>query len=317
MRYHPLNYEQLNMTASTLLPNDLEVQSYSFAYWERALFQRACYSLIIEEDEILKGDVRDFFYYVLFRNGFVTFYEDKEFGKIFQPCSLYGFNVYYQPTECMVANPRINIGSKRLTIGSECELIKLTPDFIGVWDIIEYYASKLAALDPAVDISIVNSKVPFIMHGKTKGAVSTLKKIIDQIIEGKKAIFFDDRAIPDLKDGTSPIDMLDRPHLANSYITDKLLEDRHKLLTEFDNEIGIPIPVEKKERLITGESEQKRFESQARITIWKECLDTTFNVVNERYGTNFRVKTRMEVEEDGREGDINRDVPVSSEPSNE
>lgn len=298
MKYTPLNYSELNSVASTISPTDINYSSYSFGYWERALFQRACYSLKITEPTILKGDVLDFFYYSLFKFGFLAFWDDSKYGKIFNPCTLYGFDIYYQPTEAIITNPRLQgATSRRYRIGEECEVIKLSPDYMGIWDIIQYYAMKLSSIDPAIDVSVQNSKVPFILTGRTKGAIATLKKMVDQIIGGKSAIFIDERILPDLKDGQSPINFLDRPQLKNSYVTDMLLRDMQTILNSFDAEIGIPtVPYEKKERMVVSEAESKEMESQARVTIWKDCLSSSFEVVNEKYGTNFNVETRLEID---------------------
>lgn len=309
MTYTPLNYGELNAVASTISPTDINYNSYSFGYWERALFQRACYSLKITEPEILNGDILDFFYYCLFKFGYVAFWDDAVYGKIFNPCTLYGYDVYYQPTEAIITNPRLKGDtSRRYKIGSECEVIKLSPDYMGIWDIIQYYSMKLSSLDPAIDVSVQNSKVPFILTGRTKGGIATLKKMVDQLIGGKSAIFLDERVLPDLKDGQSPINFLDRPQLKNSYVTDLLLRDMQTILNSFDAEIGIPtVPYEKKERMVVSEAESKEMESQARITIWKECLSSSFDVVNSHFGTDFKVETRLEVDrkENIQNGEIN------------
>ena len=51
----------------------------------------------------------NFLYYCLMRYGYVGYWNDETYGKIFQPCGLRGYNVYYQPTNIIVSNPKIKI----------------------------------------------------------------------------------------------------------------------------------------------------------------------------------------------------------------
>ena len=43
-----------------------------------------------------------------------------------------------------------------LEIGKECEIIKLTPDYMGIWDVITYYAEKLACMDDVLGAIVTN-----------------------------------------------------------------------------------------------------------------------------------------------------------------
>ena len=70
--YTPLNYQQINIAAGSYTPSD--VKSYNnktFAFWERALFQRAQSVLDFEVPEAWDGKVKDFFLYCLFKYGFI------------------------------------------------------------------------------------------------------------------------------------------------------------------------------------------------------------------------------------------------------
>ena len=89
------------------------------------------------------------------------------------------------------------------------------------------------------------------------------------------------------------MEFMDRPHLKESYITDKLLIDRQTLLQEFDREVGIAtVPYHKKERMTEYESESSQEESQARITIWLECLNESLEKVNIHYNKDFYAERR-------------------------
>lgn len=309
MSYIPMNYQNINVTYGQNQPNDVQLNASNVDYWERVLFQRACYSIVLNTDNEFDGRAKNFLFYCLFKYGYVSIWKDESYGLVFSPAGLKGYNVYYQPTTCILSNPTFK-KTKYLKIGEECELIQLTPDYRGIWDTITYYANKLATLDPAIDVSIINSKVPFILYGRSKAARESLKKLIDNINKGLSSIFVDSR-LRDDTDGKSPVEMLDRPHLKETYLTDKILQDRMTLMQEFDREIGIStVPYQKKERMVEYEASSAIEESQARVTIWIECLNQSFKRVNEKYGTNFSAERRSTINGSS-ESDVNRSGKLS------
>ena len=69
-------------------------------------------------------------------------YTDK-YGVICQDCGLSGFDVFYQPTRCIIANPHLP-GLKEFKIHENCEIIKLQPDYGSVMDLVTTYADLMA-----------------------------------------------------------------------------------------------------------------------------------------------------------------------------
>lgn len=287
MGYFPLNYEQINITSGTHLPNT--VKSYNnrtFAFWERALFQRACSTLIITMPEEWKKN-KDLLYWCLFRYGFCCCGKDNDFGvgKWFNPCSLKGFDFYYRPTTAIVCNPYLKDETGKeadasFTIGEDVELLKLTPDYMGIWDVIYYYAGKLAVADVAINSAIINSKFAFMIGGKNKAANEVMKKMFDKINQGEPAVFFDAKLANDGMDKEEPWQFLDRK-VKESYIVTDLLRDFQTILNNFDTEVGIPtIPYEKKERMVTSEAESRQIDATSRSVIWYDTLKQSFDIAN-------------------------------------
>ena len=286
MSYIPLNFNQINMAAGYNIPSTLKNRdNRSFAYWERSLFQRVC--SIIEFKNLPKswdGRPKNLFYYCLYKFGYLAIFNNTKFGLSFQPCTLSGYNFYYASTNCIVSNPAL-VQSLNLEIGKDCELLQLSPDYAGLWDIIDYYAEKLSLMDCAINVALVNCKYPYILGGKTKGAVQALKKIVDQVNKGESAIFYDSRISDDMQTDSSPFQDW---HNTQDYITDKLLQDFQTIINNFDTEIGIPtVPYQKKERMVQSEAESKETESATRCTTWVNCLNESFKVINEHFGTNM------------------------------
>ena len=64
----------------------------------------------------------------------------------------------------------------------------------------------------------------------------------------------------------------------------------------FDAEIGIvTIPYNKKERMVTSEAESRQGDALARITVWNDCLNQCFDIINTKYGTNMKSSIRHDM----------------------
>lgn len=291
----PVNYNKIRNINATYQPSSVKYfKTKVFQFWQRALFQRACSTIILELPDEWSGSVTDFLYYCLMRFGYVAVFDDPELGKVFNPAQLTGINFWYQPTKAIIANPAIK-RSLELKIGQECELLKLTPDYIGIFDIINLHAEKLALMDCALNMSIINNKFAFLISAKNKAAAEALKKIFDQINEGNPAVFFDKKLADDPATKSEPWQFLERSNLKQSYLTDQQLQDFQTILNNFDSEIGIPtIPYQKSERMVTSEADSRIIDSTARISIWKDCLDRSMKIINDKYDLNLSCSLRYD-----------------------
>lgn len=297
--YSPLDYQAINLIEGTHKPSTKILNSWSFNYWCRSLFHRAI--SVIDFTIPWIGGQRDSILYWLFRNGFVSVFDTVDYGLIAQECTLGGYTIYLQPAYFIIANPYSDKISGIYGIGDAVvdnaigsgELLKLTPDFRGVWDIITYYASKLALLSQAIDISIDVNKTPNILGARSKAGAETLKKVIDKVNEGNSLVVYD-KAIGD--DDTDPFISVYRDHIKDSYITDLQLRDIQTLLNMFDGEVGIPTtPQDKKERMVTYEATSRVADSQSRLRVWVKSLNNSMEVINKRYGTSMSADINKEV----------------------
>lgn len=283
MNYIPMNYHNINVGAGTYSPSAVKAyNNLTFGYWVRALFQRAQSILEFDLPENWSGNVKDFFMYCLFKYGFIAVFDTEEFGFAFQPCGLSGYNFYYQPTQAIVSNPKLN---RTFVIGSDCEIIKLTPDYMGIWDILEYYAERFSTLDNAINMSLINCKTPYILGAKNKTASSALKKILDKINKGEPAVVFDEKLMNDPNSKDTPFQLLELlRNPKEAYITSDQLADFQTILNNFDNEIGIPtLPYQKKERMITDEATMRMYDGCARSLTWYNTLISSIDNVNKLY----------------------------------
>ena len=292
--YFPLNYEKINIGAGTYNPSPVKAyNNITFNYWYRWLFQRATSVFDFTLPEEWQGKTKDFFLYCLFKFGFLMITELPEYGMIFNPCTLSGYDLYYQPRRCLCQNPAFK-KSLDLEIGKDCELLKMTPDYFGVVDIVAYYAEKLSTLDGAINMSLINNKFAFLLVAKNKPMAEALKKVMDKINAGEPTIITDRKVFNDKVDGEEPWQFLERPNLKQSYITTDQLADFNTILNNFDAEIGIPsLPYQKKERMVTSEAESRKIDSSAKSIVWYECLQSSIDNIHELYpGLQLDVKMR-------------------------
>lgn len=311
--YMPLNYNQINDVEGHLQPSMLKYcNSVTYAYWQRSLFQRAISTIEFKNlPDTWGGSVKDFFYWCIFSYGFVGVFDSIEFGLSFQPGSLRGFDLYYQPVFFKTANPKLTNQQNEFEIHKECEIIKLCPDYRGIWDIICYYAMLLSALDSGINMSIVNNKFAWLLGAKNKAAAESLKKAIDKINSGEPAVVLDQSLLAqDPQSKEEPWSFLERSNLKQSYLTTDQLMDRSTLLSSFDAEIGIrSLPYNKKERLVTAEAESREQDSTARLMVWKATLNSSLELVNKMFNTNIKAELTYEGGEDNVPEQDNPDRP--------
>lgn len=291
--YLPLNYRQINIRAGTYSPSMIKAyNNQQFAFWERSLFQRA--RSVIKESgfpDEWSSNIKDFFYWCIMSYGFVGVFRSEEFGISFQPGTLSGYNFYYQPTRFIVDNPFLE---KTFTIGEDTELIKLTPDYMGILDIVTYYAEKLAVLDNAINMSLINNKFAYFLGARNKGMAQALKKMLDKINKGEPAVVYDQRLMNDTTDKDVPYQFFERQNLKQSYITSDQLQDFQTIINSFDAEIGIPtVPYQKKERMVTDEANSKQTDAISRSTIWIDTLNESAGLVNDMFGTDISFARRF------------------------
>ena len=304
--YLPLNYDKINLIEGTSSPSPVRnCDNLSFDYWVRTLFHRAASTLVFGLPEFWQGDIEDFWYYCLLKNGYLSVQdltgksdEGDEIGKCFFPVGLKGYNFYLQPKYALLSNPTLD-ETYELKINEECAILKLTPDYMGIWDVIERYAEMLSNLDNAINMSIINNKFAFVLAGKTKAAVEALKKMMDKINAGEPAVFLDSRLMDDATSKDTPFQSWTRDNLKQSYLTTDQLLDMHTILNDFDSEIGIPtVPYQKKERETEYESKSKVADGQARALVWKRCIESSLKNINKLYpDLNITFKLRWEVED--------------------
>ena len=283
----PYDYEFINQYEGTRTPTGEVEFNLTTSYFFRSLYQRAM--SVIKFDLPSEWNKR-YFKNVLFGCGYIGIVRTAKFGVVPQIANLSGYGLYLQPTKLLIAQPFVQFEGE---IGENCAVIKLTPDYKGITDIVEHYALQLSKCCTSIDVSLVNSRLSLLAYAKTKQGAETLKVILEKISSGDPAVVVDKIVKGESLDGTESI-FTAAFNPAQNYITDKLLTDFTTILNSFDREIGIPVIDEKKERRIEQEVNTIISDSGTRLETWKECLDESiedcrkvFPEINISYKTQF------------------------------
>lgn len=266
----------------------------SLSYWERSLFQRLCVMFEISgEPEFSANQVQwdmDALYYGLFRIGFLAMFRSNTYGAVFQPATPAGIGMFYQPTGMTINTPYFQI-ERPLLVGQECEVLKLTPDYMGVWDIVGKYAKELQNMDVAIRQSAINARFAYAIAAPDRKTAESAVAMMERLENGDTAVVYDTRMKQNIEDGTYqvPWQQFDRD-LKQNFILPDLLECRRTMLEDFYREIGVKTTQKKRERQITQEQEAQDEATFNRRNVWNRCLDQSIERVNNLLGLHLRVK---------------------------
>lgn len=277
-------------------------------YWERSFFQR-CRS-IIEFDglpEAGAGQIGwdyDAFMYQLFRMGYAVVFRSKKYGMVVQPGTPTGYGLQYQPRGMNITTQFFNFG-RPLEIGTECGVIKLTPDYRGIWDIITKYAVEMQHAEVAIRQSALNARFAYGAFAKDDKQKRSLELLFQRLANGEPGIIVNTelKRPMDAKstDGGAyelPIMQIDRD-LSKNFILPELMEFRRTILMDFYRELGIKVQPDKKERLNVNESQSADAETFNRREVWRICLEKSLDEVNRMYGTNITFKINQPDKDEG------------------
>ena len=290
-------------TESASFLNDMQVpstyfysKSIAYKYWFRSLLHKIDSSIVFKN--LPAGFSNDFLMFCLWVRGYVVFFKTNrtdlmkygENGVVFQPCCVSGYDFYYQPTKATIANPHLHYKNVLDLEKDNAALLKLTPDFNGVLDILDFYAAKLAALSESIDMSIINSKMGLIATAENEAQSATLQAIYDKLQRGEPLVVFDDlnKDNDEIMPRKEPFTMWVQ-ELKKNFILVELLDCFQRVLDSFYCEIGLPVAIEKKERIITSEADFASAQSQARLACWIETINESLEVINKKFNLNIEV----------------------------
>lgn len=275
----PMFYDHINAKESMASPGTMKVHNTGlYRQFQRYLLQEAMSPFKFTFPETW---AKDYVLYVLYLWGYFAIFNTDKFGVIPQQCGLYGYDVFYRPTHCIITNPLFR-ETYYPKIGKDCTLIKLQPDYGGIMDIVSYYAEMMALCSESVAVNLVNSKLSYVFFTQGAKEAEEVKKIYDQVGGGEPCVVVDKKFRGE--DGTLAWEMFDR-NVKNNYIASDILSDMKKIKAMYDTEIGIPnTNTDKKERMITSEVLSNNVETLSKCELWLEELQARFEEARNMFG---------------------------------
>lgn len=283
----PVGYDYINQYNSQLRPSTTHTtDNYQTVFYQRYLIQEL-FSLF--DFDIPDTWDLDYLRYSLFLWGFIVVFDSEEYGVIPQQCGITGFDLFYRPKIATVCNPHLKKNYYNLELNKNAVLVKVSPDYGGLWDIISHYAELMAINIQALTMNINNSKLAYVFGAKNKNFAESLKKLFDAIMKGDPAVFVDQNLF-DKNTGGLSVELFNRD-LRSTYIANEILETMRKTKVMFFNDIGVPnANTEKKERLISDEVSANNIETQTKFSIWLDEIKSGFDKVNKMFDLNLSVK---------------------------
>ena len=267
----PFTYDYLNAVDSQTPNSFLHIHNTGVSRFFKRL-------LMLDAISIFKWTLpehwdADYFRFVTMGFGWSCIFKTDVFGVIPQFATLSGLNVFYRPTRAIVTNPFIN-GARDLTINKNCVILKLSPDYKGVADIVDYYGDLLALTYESLSVNVLNSRLAYVIGVNSKAEAETFKALYDEIASGKPAVVRrESKNAQNLGKTFSDQWETLQQNLGQNFIAPEMLDALNQIRDEFLTIIGIPnLSERKKERVNTIDSERNSFETKTKIDLWLEEL---------------------------------------------
>ena len=283
----PTYYDHINAANSIVTPSTVHVSNTGLArFFKRYLLQKA---MSVFKWELPDTWASNYFLYCLYCWGYVGVINTNKYGVIPQACGLRGYDVMYQPTNAIITNPLLK-GMLEPRIGTQCTVIRLQPDYGGIFDIVSFYGDMMALCAETAGTNLLNSKLSYVFGATNKQAAESFKKIYDKIASGEPAVVFDKELLN--ADGSIAWQPFEQ-NVGQNYIAGTILDDMRKWEMKFDTDIGIPNSnTDKKERLNVNEVNSNNIEVKSKCELWLDELKKSCDATNKMFGTKITVDWR-------------------------
>lgn len=309
----PFYYDYINTVQSTKQPANMHIlNTETGRFYQRYLLKKA---LAVFKWKLPEWWDENYFLYVLYCRGYVAIFnaagvgDAPGFGVIPQECGLQGYNVFYRPTNVVIANPLI--GDKNKRIDTDAVLMQLQPDYMGVLDLCGHYAEKMALASSAINQNLWHTKIATVFFAGSDAEQQSVKKAYDRMTDGSPMVVVH-KNLRDA-DGNLKYEVFNRD-VKQSYIISDLIADLRKIEAEFDTRIGVPnANTDKRERLIKDEVNSNNVETVILSDMWMDSIQDGIKKIRDMFGLEITCERRYE------DANIGNDVTlgsVSSGPDN-
>ena len=259
---------------------------YNFKNKARLVGEYSCYLLNkcmlifdYEDMEIPKREIE----LSLFRRGFVCLKELERNGEM-KGYALWGGlggipNEYYLPTTIVIANPYLKY-NETLIIDEDCVLGWNDSLHIGLYPLINKYATLLAEIDLSKDIKIILSRLAYLVSAGDQNAKKSIEKVITDLYDGEVGVAIDKAILEGIK--SNP--------LTDGGKFTEMIELEQYILTRFLNEIGLSGNYNmKRESLNSNEIQLQGDNELTLVEDMLRCREEMIDKYNKMYGKNASV----------------------------
>ncbi len=303
----PVYFDYQNLYDSQFRPYGMHARNTGLSlFFDRYLFQKlfSVYDFTIPEN----WDP-DYFRYTLFVMGYTIVFNTDRFGVINNHGCLYGRNVYYRPTRAIVTNPALKGSSVNLDIGTNCQIIKLAPDYRGAYDVVSTFSDIMALILESMGTNLFNAKLAYVFAADNKAAAESFKAMFSDIASGQPAVVIDKKLFN--AEG-EPSWIQFNQNLKQTFLGNDLATFMASVESMFLSFIGIDnVNFEKRERLTNDEVNANNQNTKAVAQVWLESMRQSMNKVNDMFGLNLSVKLNRDYQI--REGVKNAGITVNSD----
>ena len=282
----PYYFDTINQWESHIVPGTMNAADNALAMYYRRWFAERAFA-VFEFKNLPETWDEEYLKWCLIVFGVCAVLRTDKFGVIPQKCGFSGYNVFYRPTRALVVNPLFS-KTYDLKIGTDCELIRLTPDWKGIPEVIGHYADLMAITTTSIITNLYNSRVSYVFSAGTKAMAESFKAMYDKIARGEPAVFSDKNLFNE--DGT-PNWTAFQQDMNAVYIVDKLQGAEKAILNNFYTHIGIPnMQFDKAERLTEAESKIGEYATICLVDLWKRTMTDCLEKVNAMFSLNIKVE---------------------------
>ena len=289
-QFLPGYYDSVNMYNAHISPSTVHVKNTALAqFFKRYLLQEA---MSVFEWEMPETWDRAYFLYVLYVMGYIGIINTDRFGVIPQHGGLGGYNVFYAPRYMLISNPLFS-RTYQPDIDVDCVCLRLEPDYIGLYDIVDFYGDLMALTAETAGVNILNSKLSFVFAADNKASAESYKKLYDDVASGEPMAVVDKQLLDE--NGELRVQMFTQD-VGKNFIADRLLEVLRDIRCMFLTDIGIPnANTQKRERLITDEVNANNGETRSKCMLWLAELKKGCKKIKDMFGVTVKVDWRKDL----------------------
>lgn len=188
---------------------------------------------------------------------------------------------YYQPTQCVVANPALDF-SKTFEIGKDCILVRNDVLMLGLLPLFRRYATAMVENDISFRMASINTRISALITAPDDNTKEAAETYLRRVEDGELGVIGDNPFLEGIKS---------QPYSNSLRTFTDLIEYQQYLKASWYNEIGLNANYNmKREKLSTTESQMNNDALLPLVDQMLRSRQEAAEQINEMFGTNIHVE---------------------------